>query len=172
MGIFSPCFIGDRKEQMFGSVWSTASCWQLDTFRVWLQGGLLFCFGFLISDVEAQFLLWMCTAWHLATLVHWRGEEICKFSQVRHAAILSFANAFSVLVFFSYSAPLDFLQCDLSLPSFVPYLLVATSISGTEKSQSQVESANKLQWCNWKVIKKSVLLERIAPFPKGFVKVI
>lgn len=33
-----------------------------------------------------------------------------------------------LFIFFSYFTPLDFLQCNLSLPSFVPHLLVATSI--------------------------------------------
>lgn len=36
----------------------------------------------------------------------------------------------------------------------------------------QVESGNKWQWGNWKVIKKTILLERVTLFPKGFAKAI
>lgn len=107
--------------------------WQLDTFRVRLQGGLLFCFVFLICDVEAQFLLWMCTAWHLANLVHWRDLQVCTSMACCNP---HFCQCLFCFVFFSLFCTSGLSAMWFKSAIFVLYLLVATSISGTEKMLS------------------------------------
>lgn len=98
---------------------------------------------------------------------------LCQFSQVWHAAILTFDTTFSIYFFqFCRGRPAELSAMRFNSAIFLALPAGCLFWSVEQRKCCQVESGNKWQWGNWKVIKKTILLERVTLFPKGFVKAI